>query len=182
LKACRRVVALHLFAASWMLGGAAMAKPLKVVVFDIEAAGDPLNPVLKSRLKAESDLLRKLVTDKGLTVVDTTPQAAKINQNLPLSECNGCDQDIAKALGADIEIATAVQPASSVIFNLSGSLKDVRTDRVLREGVVDIRGEGEDVWTHGVKFLLKERLLDPPLPNDDAALHAMVDDLTKKAP
>jgi hypothetical protein len=159
----------------------ASAAALKAVVFDIEPAGDPLTPAAKLRLKAASDQLRKIVAEKGLTVVDTAPQAAKIKDNLPLSQCNGCDQDIAKALGADVEFATAVQPSSSVIFNLSGSVKDVRTDRVLREGVVDIRGEGEDVWSHGVKFLVKERLLDPPLPANSASLRAMVDDIAKKA-
>ena len=68
-----------------------------------------------------------------------------------------------------------MQQSSSAIFNLSGSVKDVRTNRVLREGVVDIRGEAEDVWNHGVKFLLRERLLEPPLPKDEAALKTMVD-------
>ncbi len=153
----------------------ACAEGLKAVVFDVEPAGDPLTPQLQERLKVESDLVRKLLTDKGFVVVDTAPQAAKIKDNLPLSQCNGCDQDIAKALGADIEVATAVQPSSSVIFNLSGSIKDVKTNRVLREGVVDIRGEGEDVWSHGVKFLVKDHLLDPPLPIDAAALRNLVD-------
>ncbi len=154
---------------------AARADGLKAVVFDIEPAGEPLTAKVKGRLGAESDLVRKLLTDKGITVIDTAPQAAKINVNLPLSQCNGCDQDIAKALGADIEVTTAVQPSSSVIFNISGNIKDVKTNRVLREGVVDIRGEGEDVWNHGIKFLVKEHLLEPPLPADAGALRKLVD-------
>lgn len=154
---------------------AAQAAGLKAVVFDLEPAGEPLTPKIETRLKAESDLIRKLLIDKGFTVIDTAPQAAKIKDNIPLSECHGCDQDIAKALGADIEVTTAVQPSSSVIFNISGSIKDVKTDRVIREGVVDIRGEGDDVWTHGIKFLVKERLLDPPLPADAATLRKLVD-------
>jgi hypothetical protein len=162
-------------------GGVAAADSLKAVVFDIEPAGDPLTPAVRARLTVESDLIRKLLAEKGIMVLDTAPQAAKIKENEPLSQCNGCDQDIAKALGADIEVATAVQPSSSVVFDLSASVKDVRTNRVLREGVVDIHGEGEDVWAHGVKFLLKERLLDPPLPKDAASLRAVVDQLAKKA-
>jgi hypothetical protein len=151
------------------------ADGLKAVVFDIEPAGEALTPKVRARLTSESALVRKLMTDKGFTVIDTAPQAAKINANLPLSQCNGCDQDIAKALGADIEVTTAVQPSSSVIFNISGNVKDVKTNRVLREGVVDIRGEGEDVWIHGIKFLVKEHLLDPPLPADADALRKLVD-------
>jgi hypothetical protein len=164
-------------AACLQVGGftSAQATGLKAVVFDLEPAGEPLSRSLQSRVKSESDLIRKLLTDKGFTVVDTAPQSKKIADNLPLSQCNGCDQDIAKALGADIEVTTAVQPASSVIFNISGSVKDVKTNRVLRTGVVDIRGEGEDVWTHGIKFLVKEHLLEPPLPADPAALRKLVD-------
>jgi hypothetical protein len=155
---------------AWAAGG------LKAVVFDIEPAGDPLEPAMKAQLKAKSDQLRKLLADRGFTIVDTAPQATAIKDNLPLSQCNGCDQKIAQALGADVEVATAVQASSSVIFNLSGSVKDVKTDRVLREGVVDIRGVGEDEWSHGLKFLVKERLLDPPLPTDAAALRKLVDE------
>lgn len=158
-----------------LVAGPAAAAGLKVAVFDIEAAGDSLPPAAKARLKAQSDMLRQLFAARGLTVVDTAPQAAKIKDNLPLSQCNGCDQDIAKALGADLEVATAVQAVSSVTFNLSGSIKDVKTDRVLREGVVDIRGMDEGVWAHGLKFLVRERLLTPPLPEDQAGLRKMVD-------
>ena len=141
----------------------------------------PNTPKVRQRLREESDLLRKLLADKGFTIVDTAPQASKIADNLPLSRCNGCDQDIAKALGADIEVATAVQQSSSAIYNLSGSVKDVASNRTLREGVVDIRGDNDDTWNHGIKFLTKERLLDPPLPPDVAALKALVAALPKVA-
>ncbi len=157
----------------------ARAAGLKAVVFDLEPVEMPNTPKVRQRLKEESDMLRKLFADKGFTIVDTAPQASKIADNLPLSRCNGCDQDIAKALGADIEVATAVQQSSSAIYNLSGSVKDVASDRTLREGVVDIRGDSDDTWNHGIKFLTKERLLDPPLPADAAGLKALVAGLPK---
>ncbi len=163
------------------LPGPARADGLKAVVFAIEPVEMPKTPEIKARLDAATGLLRKQMADRGFTVVATEPQAKRIADNLPLSQCNGCDQDIAKALGADVEVTTAVQQSSSAIFNLSGSIKDVRTNRVLREGVVDIRGSAEDVWNHGVKFLLRERLLEPPLPKDEAALKTMVDAAPKPA-
>jgi len=153
----------------------ASAEGLKAAVFDVEPVQLPQTPQMEARLKAATALLRKLIADKGFTVVDTAPQARKITDNLPLSQCNGCDQDIAKALGADIEVTTAMQQVSAAIFNLSGSIKDVETNRVLRQGVVDVRGESPDVWAHGVKFLVKERLLDPPLPTDKKGLSAAVE-------
>ena len=167
------------FAASLGMIATASAAGLKVVVFEVEAAQVPLTPDIRAKLAAETDLLRKMLGDKGFTVVDTMPQAKKIADNLPLSQCNGCDQDIAKALGADLEVTTALQPVSAATFTLSGSIKDVASDRVLRQGVVDIRGEDVNVWNHGMKFLLKERLLDPPLPNDQAGLKTAVQTLSK---
>jgi hypothetical protein len=156
---------------------AAGAAGLKAVIFDLEPVEMPDTPKVRARLKQENDLLRKLFADKGFTIVDTAPQAAKIADNLPLSRCNGCDQDIAKALGADIEVATAVQQSSSAIYNLSGSVKDVATNRTLREGVADIRGDNDDTWNHGIRFLTRERLLEPPLPTDTAGLKALVEGL-----
>ena len=157
----------------------AQADGLKAVVFDLEPVDIPNTPKMAQRLSAESDLLRKVMTTQGYTVIDTAPQAAKIKGNLPLSGCNGCDQDIAKALGADIEVTSAVQQSGSAIYTLSGNVKDVKTNRVLREGVVDIRGDADDVWNHGIKFLVKERLLDPPLPKDAAGLRQLVETVAK---
>ncbi len=151
------------------------AAGLKAVVYDIEPVDMPDTPKVHDLLARESALLRKVLADKGFTIVDTAPQAKTIAGNLPLSQCNGCDHTIAEALGADIEVTTAVQQASAAIFNLSGTIKDVSSNRVLREGVVDIRGQGEDVFDHGVKFLTRERLLDPPLPGDAASLKATVE-------
>lgn len=162
-------------AAGWLGAPApAGAEGLKVVVFDIEPQGLPKTRQVGDKLKAETDLLRKMVTERGYTLVDTAPQAQKIADSSPLGECNGCDQDIAKALGADLEVATSMQQISAAIFNLGGAVKDVKTNRVLRQGVVDIRGDDTDNWNHGVKFLVKERLFDPPLPKTAGELATVV--------
>ena len=165
-------------AAIMLLATPVSAAPLKVAAFDIE-------PVelqgMAAVLARESDLLRKTLAAKGLVVVDLTPQVAKIRDNAPLSQCNGCDQDIAQALGADVEVATAIQKVGSSIYNISGTVKDVATNRVLRTGVVSINSDSEDELSHGVKFLVKERLLDPPLPSDKAGLKAMLATAPKPA-
>lgn len=175
----RLVLALATLLSMNTLPPAARADGLKAVVFDMEPANMEMTPALQERIRAGSALLRKLLTDRGLTIVDTAPQAKKIKDSLPLSQCNGCDQDIAKALGADVEIATAVQPLTSALFSLSGSVKDVRTNRALRAGVVNVSGEQADEWAHSVKFLVKERLFAPPLPADAAALRTAVEAAAK---
>ena len=168
----RLQLALALATSLVILTGGAEAAALKAVVFAVEGVDLATTPQTEQRLQAATDLLRAQIAARGLSVVDTAPQAAKIKDNLPLHECNGCDEDIAKALGGDIEIATAVRQAASAVYALSGSVKDVRTGRVLRQGTVNVQGDGADEWAHAVKFLTKERLLDPPLPDDAKLLAA----------
>ena len=169
------------FVVATALSAPATAAELKAAAFDIEPVEIPHTAALQARLARESDLLRRTIADRGVAVVDLAPQAKKIADNLPLSQCNGCDQDIAAALGADVEVATAIQKVGSSVYNISGTIKDVATNRVLRAGVVSINGDGDDEWDHGVRFLVKERLLDPPLPADAAGLKAMVAKLPKPA-
>lgn len=152
----------------------ACAEQLKAVVFAIEPQQIPDTPALRDKLQADTELLRRLVAAHGLAVVDTGPQAKKIADNTPLGDCNGCDQDIAKALGADLEVATSIQQISAAVFNLGGSIKDVKTNRVLRQGVVALQGDDAANWAHGVKFLVKERLFQPPLPTTADGLAAAV--------
>ena len=157
----------------------AQAAPLKAVAFDLELVDSSLEGsggVPPERLKQASEQLRKILADSGqVTVLDTAPEAAAISKNLPLRNCHDCDLDIAKRLGADVEVTTALQRTSDVILGFSGSVRDVRTGRVLRSGLVDVRGNTDDLWRHGIRFLVKERLLDPPLPASGDALRALVE-------
>ncbi len=155
------------------------AAPLKAAVFDLElvdSTTDGTSDPQIERLKKASAELRKYLLDSGqVTIVDNTPQAAQIEKNLPLRNCHECDLDIAKALGADVEVTTALQKNSNLILSFSGSIKDVKTGKVLRTGVVAVRGNNDDMWTHGMKFLVKERLLDPALPESPEVLRTIAD-------
>ena len=175
LPPTRLALTIPVLCCAGLLPAGAGAAGLKAVVYDIEPVDMPDTPKVRDLLARESALLRKVLADKGYAIVDPAPQAKAIAANLPLSQCNGCDHTIAEALGAGIEVTTAVPQAASALFNLSGNNKDVSSNRVLREGVVDIRGQGEDVFDHGVKFLTRERLLEPALPADAASLKAMVE-------
>lgn len=180
----------RLFALSFILGcfafgvillasTASRAEPLKAVVFDVEPVESLMegpSGIPAARLAAASAEVRDLLTKSGtVTVLDLTPASAEIAKNLPLHTCHDCDLDIAKKLGADIEITTAVQKTTAVIIGISGSVRDVQTGRVVRSGVVDVRGNDPAVWAHGIKFLVRDRLLDPPLPVDAGALRAAMD-------
>lgn len=164
----------------------AQSAPLKAVAFDLEIVADsPMDrgsPAQTARAKKASDAMRRLLAGSGqVALVDIAPQASEIAKNLPLRSCNGCDLDIARTLGADVEITTALQRSSSVILGFSGSVRDVRTGKVLRSALVDVRGDTDETWAHGTTYLVKNRLLDPPLPDGADALRAAVDKLSGAA-
>jgi hypothetical protein len=92
------------------------AKP-KLVVLDIELTGDLGGPQFtaehEARLRLESDTLRQQLQQSGLyTIIDAAPALALItklkSQQSYLHDCNGCDLEIGKQLGADQVLVTWV--------------------------------------------------------------------------
>jgi hypothetical protein len=62
-----------------------------------------------------------------------------------------------------VTIIGLVQKTSNLILSFKVEVKDVRSGAVLRGGQVDIRGNTDEMWLRGVRFLVKNRLTDPPL-------------------
>lgn len=154
--------------AAMLASAQAHAEPLKAVVFDLEMIDTSLdggNAEQARRLALASNELRRLIGESGrVSIVDPSPQAGVIAQSWPLSKCNGCDEDIAKALGADTEVTSAVQKVSNLILSFSATIKDPKDGKVLRVGVVEIRGNSDEMWLRGIRSLVKNRLLETPLP------------------
>jgi hypothetical protein len=110
--------------------------------------------------------LRRLFTESGrLQLIDLAPQAETLRKREPLRNCNGCDEDIARALGADYQVLGLVQKTSNLILSFAITVKDVRSGHVVRAGQVDIRGNTDENWLRGVRWLVKNRLLTEPLPD-----------------
>jgi Protein of unknown function (DUF2380) len=72
--------------------------------------------------------------------------------------CNGCELDLAKKLGARIAAYGWVQKVSNLILNINVVIEDASTGKVLKADSVDIRGNTNDSWTRGLRYLLNERL------------------------
>jgi hypothetical protein len=143
----------------------------RTAVFDIEmidmsqegAAGPRADET--RRLALASQELRALLGQSGeIELVDTAPQQAALRAKAPLHKCNGCDEDIAKALGADLMVTGIVQKTSNLILSFAVTIKDVKDGRPVRGGQVDIRGNTDDTWLRGIRWMVKNRLLAEPLP------------------
>jgi len=68
--------------------------------------------------------------------------------------CNGCELDIAKALGAERVALCWVQKVSNLILNLNIEVKSVATGETLYAKSVDIRGNTDESWLRGVRRLV----------------------------
>ncbi|WP_018390277.1 DUF2380 domain-containing protein [Ancylobacter sp. FA202] len=142
----------------------------RVVVFEFELLDtsgefDPRGPKPDEihRLDLITGEMRKRLKEAGFELVDLAPQAAQIEEATPFRNCNSCELKIARALGAEIEVIGLVQKVSNLILNINFQLRDVATGQVLRAGSADIRNNTDESWLRGVSYLIRNRLLDPPL-------------------
>jgi hypothetical protein len=149
---------------------AAAAEPAKTAVFDLEIidtsveAGRVREDQTRRLGLASAELRELLSKSPQLRLVDIAPQAEAVRTKGPLNKCNGCEEDIAKELGADLAVSGIVQKTSNLILSFAITIKDIRTGKVIRGGQVDIRGNTDQDWLRGVRWVVKNRLLAEPLP------------------
>lgn len=151
--------------AGLILGGSsAHADPQKVAVFDFQyAKGAPLPPTdeEKARLARTSDELRTLLKDSGrYTVVSTEPVRDEVARGPDLRACNGCAEDYARKLGADAAITGEVQKVSNLILNINVYLKRLDPNAPEQAFSVDLRGNTDESFDRGIKYLVKNQLLE----------------------
>lgn len=157
--------------AALLVGLPAAAGSDKAAVFGLELAEPgtigprPLRPQDAKRLALASEALRREVVARGLDPVDLGPQAAAIRRDAPLYKCEGCAETIAKAAGAALVVYGYVQRSAPQVLNLTITITEAESGKVLRGGQVVIQGDTDDTWLHGVRSLVKNRLFAEPLPN-----------------
>ncbi len=147
---------------------AADGSPKSVAVLDfelvdtsLEGASLGVDEAETVRLRLISDLLRDLLAKSGkYRVVDTAPAAEKIADAGLIHGCNGCEITIAKSLDADRVITGTVQKVSTLILSVNIYERDVATGEMLQVATAQIRGNTDQSWSRGVKWLVKNRLLE----------------------
>jgi len=164
-------------AGSWLAGSGlpafgAPAAPVPTAVFGFEFFDDTLDirPEMRAeqagRLRLVNAELNRLIAESGeMTPVDLAPEAARIDDLGPFYKCNGCEAEIAGAAGARLEVLGMVRKISNLILTFTLSVREVGGEaRMLRAGQVDIRGNTDESWLRGVRYLMKNRILAPGLP------------------
>ncbi len=158
-----------------MIGGvqaqAQSIQRLKLAVFDIElddfSAGGPIageSPEETDRLQRMTALAQDLLAQSGLfDIVDGSASTDQRVKDHWLRKCNGCDADIARALGADLSFVCFFRKISVMEQNLEIRIRDARTGRLAHASQTDLRGETDQSWSRALKFLIRYRLVEPEL-------------------
>jgi hypothetical protein len=143
------------------------ATPARIAVFDLELVDSSLqgemaglDPADQARLRLVQEELQERLQQSGrFELVDTAPVADQVAVAGRLWSCNGCEVSIARRLDADLALVGWVQKVSNLILNLNVVIRDTSTREQVFASSVDIRGNTDESWLHGIRYLLDNRLL-----------------------
>ena len=110
------------------------------------------------RLALISDTLREEFDQRGMYRIVDNAAAAKLiadqRAQQDLRNCNGCELDIGRALGADVIILGWVQKVSNLILNVNIEVKEVASGKTLYTKSVDLRGNTDKSWLRGIHYMV----------------------------
>lgn len=153
----RRTVFLILTGAMATYSAAASDVP-RMVVFDLElydTSGQPPQLEQDERLRLLTNELRQSLAASGRYAV----AAAILPPGLQLYRCNGCGEAEAAKRGADLMMMGLVQKVSSLILNLTLTIREVPSGAVHSSWTADFRGNTDESWRRALQWLLRHRVL-----------------------
>jgi hypothetical protein len=141
------------------------AVPPRLLVLDVELTGDSGGPAFASehqaRLALASTKLRESLARTGLyQLVDSTPAQKTLeglkSQYLYLHDCNGCDLDVGRQLGADQVLVAWVNRVSGLILSVTYEIHDVATGQITARKSFDFRGDNDTSWTRAIEYMVRD--------------------------
>jgi hypothetical protein len=133
----------------------------RIALFDFELINtglEPTRPDEQARLVMISGLARAEFARRGdFEVLDVAPLAEEV-ERIYLRGCNGCELGLAQRLGAQLAGIGWVQKVSNLILNINLQVRDVASGRLTHAGTVDIRGNTDESWERGLRYLLERRI------------------------
>ena len=130
----------------------------------INTSLEPTTPSETSRIGMLDDLLRERLDTSGrFRIVPIPPDLRqRIAAGPEIANCNGCERDLAKTVGANWAAWGSVQKVSNLILNINLYLEDVATAKMEFVKSVDIRGNTDESWRHGLDYMLRHYLFGQP--------------------
>jgi hypothetical protein len=130
----------------------------------INTSLEPPDPIEHRRLRMLDDLFREKLDASGRFRIVTIPpeMQREIAAGPAIRNCNGCQRDLAKKVGADRAAWGTVQKVSSLILNINVYMEDAQTGKLNFIKSVDIRGNTDESWRHGLDYMLRNYLFEQP--------------------
>ena len=136
-----------------------------LAVIDFELVDDQNNPLTKAaqeaRLRnATLQLQQELAQRQLYRMVDPAP-SQELQGKLRLQQeflyrCDDCAEQVGRLLGVDLVMVTWVQKVSELILNLNVQIYDVKGQKVVFTKSVDMRGNNDESWVRGVRYLVRD--------------------------
>lgn len=136
----------------------------RIAVLDAElhdTSGEGTKPEQQHRLELVTEELRRALAESGrYEVVDIAPIRPRIAAGPALRSCGTCVPEAARALGADAALLPVVQKVSNLILSIT--IAEIGADGARRAiHSAEIRGNTDESWLRGTRWLLRNRLLGP---------------------
>lgn len=116
------------------------------------------DPAELARLEMLNVMVAKRFAKQVYTLVDLEPAATDVERYVNLAKCYGCDVRIAQKLGAQYSLVGEVQKTSNMIIAMNLQLRSADTGELVKGGGVDIRGNTDDTWNRGMRYILNNRI------------------------
>ncbi len=160
------------FRAAWLVlaiasASAAASAAERVAVFEpelLDTSGEGVKVEQQHRLTLLGEELRRALAASGrYEVVDITQVAPRLAGGPPLRSCQTCAGDAAATLGADLGLVTVVQKVSNLILSITVVMREAGQEGAVRAvHSAEIRGNTDESWLRGLRWILRNRLLPVP--------------------
>ena len=144
-------------------GGSALAAPSAAVFpFEIfDTSGEQSSAGRDARLEMATRVLAESLAKSELfSPVDLTPLAAEVKATSPRYNCGNCFLPVAREAGAAVAVVPFVHKVSTLITTMDIWIFDVATGGAIVHASGQIRGDTDEAYAHGVRFLVKNRIVD----------------------
>jgi hypothetical protein len=130
----------------------------------INTSLEPTSPAEEHRIEMLDDLLRQRLDASGR--FKTVPIPADIQRRISagpeIGGCNGCERDYANSIGADWAAWGTIQKVSNLILNINLYVENAASGKLEFVKSVDIRGNTDESWRHGLNYMLRHYLFGEP--------------------
>jgi hypothetical protein len=130
----------------------------------INTSLEPTTPIEDGRVKMLDDLFQEKLDHSGRFKIVPIPSDTqqRIAAGPEISGCNGCERDYAKSIGANWAAWGTVQKVSNLILNINVYMEDAASGKLEFVKSVDIRGNTDESWRHGLDYMLRHYLFEEP--------------------